>query len=113
MSDIQVEQIDVAIEDMQKAVVRKDNLIKLQTCKEFLDVIDVGYFEEESAKLVLALAHPAYSGQEQQSRLNKLINGVGCLSQYFGAIMSVGTDAEKAIKEHEELRAEILSEEVV
>ena len=112
MSEEQFEQIEVALEDAKKAVLKADALHRLIKNDDFKVIIDVGYFEEEASKLVLSLGNPGYS-KEQIEKTEQLIRGISCLSGYFGSINHFGNEALKAIRDLEQTKEELLSEEGV
>lgn len=107
----QIEQIDIKIEEAKKAIDKADALDRLVKNKDFQLIVDHGYFVEEASNLVLLLATPNFAGETEQTRLNKHINAIGCLRQYFSSIMQLGTQSLKAVRDHEEMKQEILTEE--
>jgi len=109
MSDEQIQQIEVALEDAQKALFKMEALKRLVANDDFKVVIDKGYFEEEASNLVISLGNPVYS-KEQVEKTEQLIRGISCLSSYFGAINYSGTQADKAIRDLEETKQELLQE---
>ena len=111
MSDTQMEQIEVALEDAKTAVTKLDALHRLINNDDFKVVIDKGYFEEEASNLVLSLGNPVYT-KEQLEKVDQLIRGISCLSSYFGSIKYNGQQGEKAIKDLENTKQELLEEGV-
>ena len=109
MSEEQFEQIEVALEDAQKAVLKMDALKRLIKNDDFQLVIDKGYFEQEASNLVISLSNPSYT-KEQVKKTEQLIRGISCLSSYFGAINYSGNQATKAIRDLEETKQELLLE---
>ena len=84
-----------------------NNLIKNQ---DFINIIDEGYFKEEASNVVLLLATPGHADEGSQTRLKKSIDGIGFLRQYFSGIIQLGLQSQKAIKDHEEMRDELVAE---
>ena len=109
-----VRTIELTIEEAQVAVEQKKRFLRLTTNKDFIEIIETGYFEAEAVRLVGALASPALQDEYNQSQMQKEITAVGRLRQYFYAIVQQGTTAERAIAANEQelelMRAEGLSE---
>ena len=108
----QIEQVEITIEQAKEKVTQKSSLDKLLSNKDFIDIILVGYFKNEASAMALMLGNPATQTEVDQTRIIKNIEGIGRLNNYFSSIMQLGHIAEKTIKEHEELRSELLKEEV-
>jgi len=109
-----VQTIELNIESAKATVERRDAFLKLAKNKEFKEIIETGYFEDEAIRLVGALSSPALADDVSQSEMQKDMIGVGRLRQYFYAIVQQGNAAEGAIasdeKELELMRAEGLAE---
>lgn len=109
-----VQTIEVNIETAKATVARRDTFLKLAQNKEFKEIIETGYFEDEAIRLVGALSSPALADDGSQAELQKDMIGVGRLRQYFYAIVQQGNTAEGAItadeKELDMIRAEGLEE---
>lgn len=108
----QLESIDVSIEMAQKSVNNMTDLIKLTSNKEFKNIIEEGYFVKEASRLVLVKADPSQQGEAEQAAIEKAINAIGFLRQYFVQIMQIGRMNEKAIIDDELTREDILAGEV-
>jgi len=100
MLEQDIQEQEVTIEDAKERIALRDGLIKLTKNREFKKIIETGYFEAEAARVVAAKANPALQGAEQQLILDKQINAIGGLRQYFGMIVGIGNQAEQALGEH-------------
>lgn len=109
-----VQEIELNIETAKATIERMNVFMRLVDNKDFQAIIEKGYFEDEAARLVGALASPAMSDEFNQEQMQKDIVGVGRLRQYFYAIVQQGRAAEGAVKadetELELMRAEGLAE---
>jgi hypothetical protein len=112
----QLEQIEISDAQAKDLI---DDAIALerlyQSSPDFKRIILDGYFKEEASRLALMLAEP-YSNpnltveQHQVMIKNKLL-AIGELRQYFLKIFHLGNGAEQALRDNEEARQDILSEE--
>lgn len=107
-----LKKIEVTIEDAKKAVALFKSFEKLLDNSDFKAVITEGYFKDESVRLVLAKATPDMDTPEMQAGIIRSIDSIGLLRQYFVAVTQAGRMAERAILENEEVREEILAEDL-
>jgi hypothetical protein len=110
IQDQQLETIEISIKQAQANIALKRALIRLQEDTNFNKLIMEGYFENEAVRLVLLRADPSQQGTDDQVAINKSIDAIGFLRQYLVAVNQIGTIAEKAIKEDEQTREDILAE---
>lgn len=103
-------EVEMTIEDAQRNIDKMNALLRLRDNRDFKLLIDRGYFEEEAARLVLARAEPGLQTEEHQVMLDKMIDSVGYLRQYFNKIYQFGQHSQQAIEEHRETRDEIMAE---
>lgn len=112
MSNEQIEQLELNIEDAKEIVSRKRAVENLLKNDDFKKVITEGYFKDEASRLVLLKADMNYQTVESQSQMDKSIISIGYLRQYLSSLMQLGTMAENAIASDEltleELHAEAL-----
>ena len=108
MTDL--EEVEIQIEVANKIRAMRDSYVKLSRNKNFKDIIEIGYFKEEAARLVMAKSAPL--DENQQRVIDGMIIGVGALNNYFNMIMRRGAEMDNAIGEHEQTRQEILAEEI-
>ena len=109
-----VQEIELNIETAKATIDRMDVFLRLVDNKDFKEIIEKGYFEDEAVRLVGALASPSLADDVSQSEMQKDMIGVGRLRQYFYAIVQQGRAAANAVKadeaELELLRAEEFDE---
>ena len=109
-----VRTIELNIDQAKATVDRMKVFMRLVDNKDFQEIIEKGYFEDEAVRLVGALASPGLADEVSQNEMQKDIQAIGRLRQYFYAITAQGRAAEGAIKSHENeldlMRAEGLAE---
>jgi hypothetical protein len=112
MTGYSVEEIEISIKEAKKHVDKMHSLQKLTNNQDFIKVILEGYFENEASRLVLLKADSNMQDEANQTHINKAIDSVGYLRQYFSAVMQLGRMAEKSIDESEATKQEMLAEEL-
>lgn len=80
----------------------RDALAKLKQVPEFKLLIEDKYLMAYASELVIQRSNPSKQSTEDQSLINKAIDGVGSFSHYLYKIESEGNLAESAIKDTEE-----------
>lgn len=108
----QIKQVELTIEAARANIDRAKTLDKLTENLEFNTLIMTGYFTEEAARLVLLKADPNMMGEREQAHVNRLIDGIGALRQYFSTIERIGEMSTRAMAEHEMTREELLHEDM-
>tara|TARA_R110000787_G_scaffold185888_2_gene297479 strand:- start:1366 stop:1704 length:339 start_codon:yes stop_codon:yes gene_type:complete len=106
----ELEELTIQIELADKMRSLRDSCAKLMKNKHFKDVIEIGYFKDEAARLVMAKSSPL--DDTQQKTIDGMIIGVGSLANYLNMVMRRGADMDIAVGEHEQTREEILAEEL-
>jgi hypothetical protein len=107
-----VENIDVSIEHATKGVLKMNSILALHKNRDFIEVIDRGYFEEEASRLVLLKADPSLQDPESQASIIKSIDAIGHFRQYLGTTISIGRMLEKSLMEDMETKRELLEEDM-
>jgi hypothetical protein len=107
----QIKQVEVTIEQAKEVIALRDALDRLIKKKEFKQIIDIGYFQDEAARLVIARANPGLQGEAQQRALNNQITAVGEFRQYLAGIYQMGNEAEQSLAAHQEVLAELYAED--
>lgn len=104
-----IQTIELSIQDAKKNIALNAALKKLHDDPNFKKVILDGYFRDEAIRLVGIKAQPNCSGDDIQREINKAIDGIGSLSQYFNSIHANAVQSTKALHDNEEaLREELL-----
>jgi len=96
-----VQEIELTIEAAQATIDRMKVFYRLVDNKDFKEIIEKGYFEDEAVRLVGALASPALADEHNQSEMHKDILAIGRLRQYFYAVVQQGRAAEGAVASSE------------
>jgi len=104
-------QLEMQNTEARKMIAVRDAYIKLSKSKPFKDVIEIGYFQEEAARLVMAKSN-RNTDASMQEFFDKQIIGVGSLANYFEGVMQRGYQAEHTIEANEKSHEEILAEEI-
>lgn len=104
------EQISVDIDEAKKVVALKESVLKLTKNRDFISIVEDGYFQDEASRLVLLKADPQMQTKEKQKALNKSIDAIGYFRQYLGAQIQMGSMAEKALADDEQTREELAME---
>lgn len=112
MSNDQIEQIELNIEDAKQIVARKQSVENLLKNTHFKRVITEGYFKDEASRLVLLKADMNYQTPESQAQIDKSIIGIGYLRQYLSSLVQLGNMAENAIASDEATLEELLAEKL-
>jgi hypothetical protein len=107
-----VENIDISINHAIKHVNKMNSVLNLSRNKDFIDVIEKGYFEEEASRLVLLKADPNLQKPEDQASIIRSIDAIGHFRQYLGSVIHVGRMMEKSLAEDIETKNDLLAEEI-
>lgn len=104
LTQAEVQEIELSIKEAKKMVDEKTMLDKLRKDKAFKTLIMEGYFKEEPVRLVTLRSHPNFSSDEKQlAELNKQMDAIAYLQNYFLGIDIRGNRAASAIEESEEI----------
>ena len=107
-----IENIEINIEHAKKYVNKMNSVFNLSKNRDFNDVIDKGYFEEEASRLVLLKADPNLQKPEDQASIIRSIDAIGHFRQYLSTVVSMGRMMEKSLMDDMETRQELLVEGV-
>jgi len=110
-SSDQVETINIQIEQAKRHVNKMNCVFNLSKNKDFIDVIEKGYFEEEASRLVLLKADPSLQKPEDQASIIRSIDAIGNFRQYLGSVISIGRMMEKSLEEDTETYHQMLGED--
>lgn len=110
MDDLEILEIELSV--AKEMVDIRDALVRLQKNKDFKKVIEEEYFLKEASRLVLARANLSLSA-DQKANILQMIDGIGCLSSYFDLIHRRGAEMEQTIKTNENVREDLLKEEII
>ena len=108
----QIQQVEVSLEQAKKAVALKQDVIKLENTKAFCNVVLDGYFDTEAVRLVLLKSDHEMQSPEQQEHVLRQMDAIGTFRQYLGTLVYLGNMAEKALVDDSETHAELLQEEL-
>ena len=108
----QIQEVEVRIEDIKVTIEDHDALNRLAKNKDFQRIIDTGYFQTKASELVIARATPALQSDEHLASNLKSIDAIGELRQYFAVITAAGVRARNDLEQHEDLREDLLVEDL-
>lgn len=111
MSQTELQQIELNIEQAKQIRDLGKALERLQGNRDFKDVIVSGYLSKEAVRLVHLKADPSQQSYEAQQAILKQIDGIGSLESFFRVVEFKARQAEKAIEADELTREEMLAEE--
>ena len=107
----EIENINISIEHAQKYVDKMNSVFNLSNNRDFKNVIEKGYFEEEASRLVLLKADPNLQKPEDQASIIRSIDAIGHFRQYLSNTITMGRMMEKSLAEDKQTRTELLAEE--
>lgn len=108
----EIETIELSMAQAKHSIDMKNSFNKLLSNDNFKKIVTEGYFEKEATRLVLMRADPAMQADSDQKAINKQIDAVGYLRQYFVTLMHIGRMAEKTLADDENTREELLQEDL-
>ena len=107
---LDLEQINITIEEAREHIAHLEALDRLYRNKDFQEIIDLGFFNKESIRLVLALSDPSLQSPDKQADIMKRIQTIGLFRQYLSSIYQIGNQAKMTLESYEETRNELMAE---
>ena len=107
-----LKQIEKDIERNTETVEFGKALERLSSNRDFKRVVLDGYFTTEAKRLVHLLSNQNMQTADKQAAIHNQMVGIGQLSQYFNNITLMASQASKAIAAEEEMRDELIAEDV-
>lgn len=108
----EIESIELSIEDAKRKIDLREAMRRLMKNKDFITIIDDGYFESEAVRLVHLKSDPNMQDPDQQAFVVRAIDAIGTLRAYMSRIFQQGNSAENAMAAHETALEEVLSEDL-
>ena len=106
-----IQDIELNIKQAKVLVDTGNALERLRNNRDFKEIINKGYFEQEAIRLVHLKGDPSMQTAEYQDSIIKQMDAIGALNQYFNTVFHRASLAEKAIASDEEARDELLAED--
>ena len=103
--------IEVTISQAKKSIKRMNALLALQKNKDYIFVIEEGYFQDETRRVVNLKADVNMASDEQQQHIIRKIDGIGELAAFLEFAISHGQTCLAGLAEHENTLNEIIEEE--
>jgi hypothetical protein len=100
-------QIEVTIEELEKAIKKRDMLDMLENNEAFKTVITEGYLKDNAVRLVHLKGASSMQDKKQQKGIDDQITAVGMLSEHFRSIRAMASIAEKRLEEYNQELAEM------
>ncbi len=110
MSQSDIHEVEVTIEDARKVVKRGEALERLMRNKDFKEIVLDHYFRDEAVRLVHLKSDPNMQEDRMQEAVDTQIRAVGSLRFFFDRLQAEAEQMAYAIEENqntlEELREE-------
>lgn len=102
MSEIQaeIEEINVSILELEKAVERKEALERLMKNEDFKTLIEGDYMRDEAVRLTTLLGSPNPPFKDMQEYIIKDLEGIAAIGRYFSNIFTLANQAQEQITAH-------------
>jgi len=109
----QLEQVEISIKEAKEKIALMDSVNRLLKNRDFKKVIDIGYLENESVRLVHLKADFNMQDDANRQYIERAIDSVGFFKTYLSTIYQQGNAALGALQGHEKTREEILADDLV
>lgn len=108
----QIEALEKNIKLSQEFVDTANALARLETNRDFIKVVQAGYFEREAVRLVHLLADPAMQKPESRESILNQIQAIGQFSSYLQTVKAIADRAAHNIEADRATIDELQAEEV-
>lgn len=108
----QIEEIELSIEEAKEHIELGRCLDRLQTNTDFTRLINEEYLKEEAIRVVHLRTDPQMQTPERQLALDKQMDAIGGLLNFFRAVQYRADQSIRAIEDSEEVLEELRLEEV-
>ena len=112
MSATELQQLEANIKQSDEMIELGNCLNRLTKNQDFNKVIKEGYFEKEAIRLVHLKADPNMQAEQSQKSITSQMDAIGNLSQYLATLHFKAGMAHKAKASDEEMRDELLAEDL-
>ena len=104
----EIQELELSIEDANKHVAMRDAALKLTSNRDFKKLVLEGYFKETAAQLVSLTADPAL--KDKRNEISEKILAISNFRLFLQETITLGNQAESAIREAQEALDEIREE---
>jgi len=108
----QIREIEIHIEQAKKDVEYGNTLDRLRKNKDFIEIVEEGFFRNEAERVCALKASPHIQGDGEQAQIDNIIISIGGFREYLRTINQLRSMALQAIADDEQARDEILLEEL-
>lgn len=112
MTSFDIKSVERNIENSKAQIDLAKSLDKLFNNRDFKKVIVDGYLRDNAIRLVHLKAEESMQSEEHQRKLDKQIEAIGQLNNYFTTIYQLAQIAESSLQADEQTLEELLSEGV-
>lgn len=112
MNEEQIRALDRSIETAHAQLDIGKAIERLHRNPDFKAVILKGYLEQEAIRLVHLRTDPAVQSPAQQADIIRQIDGIAAFKDYLRTRVMLADKAPVAIEEAEELRTELMNEDI-
>lgn len=110
MSQAEIREIELSMEEARKIVDRGEMAQKLASNREFKKLVLEGYFVEEASRLALLWSDPNIP-EDVRKFVERDLLGVGAFKRYLSTLVLMGQNAQHELRDLSETRDEIRQEE--
>lgn len=107
MTDPNIRNLDIEIEDAKVAIKRGEMLDRLALNPDFQGLIEQAYFKDEASNVVIAKAIPHLREEKHQAVFDNRIIAIGEFRQWLSEVAAQAGICRKALAEAEAHRDEI------
>lgn len=111
MSEREIEQIELTIEEASKMARIGEKALALSTNKLFKEIVMDGYFVQEAARLALLSSDPNIP-ENVRTYILRDMNGPGAFKRYLQTLVQMGNQARREVEESRETLQELMDEEL-
>lgn len=105
-----IHEVEVSIEQAKEAIETMEAVNRLVDNKDFIKVVENGYFENFASRQVMLRADPNMQDPEMQTKLLRTIDGIGEFRLFLVNLIGQGNAAKSALTGHEETLEELHNE---
>ena len=94
----ELQEIEVTIEELKKAVELRDTVLRLHNNKDFQKIVEEGYFVQEASRILLLKGDPNLPA-DKAAFLEMDGYGPGAFKRYLYTAVQMGNQAEDQIQQ--------------
>lgn len=111
-NEADIEKIEISIDTAKKHINNAEAFKRLQKNADFKKIIEEGYFENNTTRLVFLMTDPQFESEAKQILLKNEMIAISGLFKYFKTITVMGDQYKQALLDDENTQSEILREDL-